>query len=306
MPTDKTLIEQFERNRRRLKALAYRLLGSLPDAEDALHDSWVRMNRHPLDPEEIGNIEGWLTTVVARVCLNKLRARRTRPEDSVGLILPDLLIADAGENGPEHDLMLAEQVGLALQVVLETLSPAERVAFVLHDLFGLPFDDIAPMLKRTPQAVRKLASRGRLRVQDIETDPLERDRDKQRAVVEAFFAASRQGDLDGLLRILDPEVTFVADGGAMRSAATARIRGSANVARRAINFAVQNASMRWVSVNGSTGVVVETERGVQSVMVFIVTASRITRIYALLDPERLGRQFAGTVPFSAKSERNSN
>lgn len=295
MTNDKTLIEPFEKNRTRLRALAYRMLGSLSDAEDAIHDSWLRMCRQPVDLAGIQNMEGWLTTVVARVCLNKLRARKARPEDSAGLVLPDLLIADTDESGPEHDIQLAEQVGLALQVVLETLSPAEGVAFVLHDLFDLPFEEIAAMLNRTPQAARKLASRGRQRVQGIQNGPVETDRSKQRAIVEAFFAASQRGDLDSLLQILDPEVTFVADGGVSRSAATATIHGSGGVARRAISFAIQSANMHWVLVNGSTGVIVTDERGrPQSVMVFIVTASRISRIYALLDPERLGRQIAAT------------
>lgn len=292
MTSTETLIDHFNRNRPRLKALAYRMLGSIPDAEDALHDSWLRMSRPSTGAGDIGNIEGWLTTVVARVCLNKLRARKARPEDAIGLVLPDLFITGLEEGGPEREIQLAEQVGLALQVVLETLSPAERVAFVLHDLFGLPFDRIAAMIDRTPQAARKLASRARQRVRGIRQESFEGDRDEQLKVVEAFFAASQRGDLDGLLQILHPDATFIADGGTLRSSVTAVIHGAADVARRAANFAIPDATLRWVNINGSIGVIVESAQGPVSIMVFLVSESRITDIYVLLDPDRIGSHLA--------------
>ncbi len=290
MSQDKNLTEQFARSRLRLKALAYRMLGNIADADDALHDSWLRMSKRPVDLEEIENIEGWLTTVVARVCLNKLRARKARPEDTVGLVLPDLLITDINETGAEHEVHLSEQVGFALQVVLETLAPAERVAFVLHDLFGFSFDNIASMLDRTPEATRKLASRGRRRIQHMPDTRFEKDRQKQRDVVTAFFAASQRGDINDLLRILHPDVTFVSDGGILRVAATATLRGSDKVARRAASFAVANANLRWLLVNGSTGVIVESDHGPVSVMVFMIEDNSIREIYSLLDPERIGQQ----------------
>lgn len=292
MSANKILADHFGASRPRLKALAYRMLGSVADAEDALHDAWVRITAKPVDPGGIETIEAWLTTAVARVCLNKLRARKARPEDAAGLILPDLLITGAEDSGPERDIELAQDVGLALQVVLETLAPAERIAFVLHDLFGFPFERIAAMIDRTPPATRKLASRARQRMQEVRQASFERDRDKQKEVVEAFFVASRRGDLDGLIKILDPDVAFIADGGTQCAAATAILRGAADVARRAATFSVPDAGLRWVRVNGSIGVVVTRDQAPVSIMVFAVSGGRITDIHVLLDPDRIGPQLA--------------
>jgi RNA polymerase sigma-70 factor (ECF subfamily) len=270
------------------------MLGNTADAEDALHDAWIRISRPAsAGPDQISNIEGWLTTVVARVCLNKLRARRARPEDPLGATLPDLIITDVDEAGPERELLFAERVGLALQVVLETLPPPERVAFVLHDLFGLPFAEIGKILDRTPQAARKLASRGRRRVQGVEQNRTERDTAAQRKIVDAFFAASRKGSLDELLEVLHPDVVFRADGGAARQTATAIIQGRSEVARRAMSFAIPDATLRAVRVNGSAGVIVQTEQRVISIMAFTISAGQITQIYALLDPQRIHNAIAG-------------
>jgi RNA polymerase sigma-70 factor (ECF subfamily) len=290
MSSNQWLIEHFEASRSRLKGLAYRLLGSTADAEDALHDAWIRMSRSAApEGDQIANIEGWLTTVVARVCLNRLRARKARPEDPYGGALPDLIITDDEANGPEREVLFAEQVGLALQVVLETLSPPERIAFVLHDLFGLSFTQISPILDRTPEAARQLASRGRRRVQGVKHDPADGGTAAQRTIVDAFFAASRTGDLDELLRLLHPDVVFRADGGNERPAASATIRGSAEVARRATMFALPDTTFRPVTVNGSIGVVVQTRDGPVSIMAFTISAGQISEIYSLLDRERIRR-----------------
>lgn len=290
MPSNQWLTEHFEASRPRLKALAYRLLGNTADAEDALHDAWIRMSRSATsEANQIANIEGWLTTVVARVCFNQLRARKSRPEDPFGAALPDLVIADINEAGPEREMLFAEQVGLALQVVLETLSPPERIAFVLHDLFGLPFTQIATILDRSADAARQLASRGRRRVQRTKQDRTDSDPAMQRKIVDAFFAASRTGNLDELLQILHPDVIFRADGGMAHPAATAIIHGRTEVAHRATTFALPEATFKPVTVNGLAGMVVQTKDGPVSIMAFTISSGQITEIYALLNPQRIHR-----------------
>jgi RNA polymerase sigma-70 factor (ECF subfamily) len=218
---------------------------------------------------------------------------RSRPEESYGISLPDFFVTGIEESGPEQEVLLAEQIGLALQIVLDALSPAERVAFVLHDLFGMPFTEIATILQQSPEAARQLASRGRRRVRSAGDDKASPDPAAERQVVDAFFAASRDGDLDALLAVLDPDVVFRADGGATRTSATATIRGQEQVAKRAAAFAIPGATIQSVRVNGSPGVLVQTERGPVSIMAFTVVDARITDIYALLDVDRIGRSLEG-------------
>src|SRR5438876_2990762 len=208
------LAEEFERQRARLRAVAYRMLGSLSDADDAVQESWLRLSRS--DPDTIANLPGWLTAVVARVSLDMLRARRARQEDYVGSWLPEPIVSLDDETNPEQEAILADSVGLALLVVLETLTPAERLAFVLHDMFAVPFEEIAPIVGRTPAAARQLASRGRRRVQGADPNP-DTDVRGQREIVDAFLAASRAGDFDALLAVLDPDVVFRADPGLIRA-----------------------------------------------------------------------------------------
>ena len=209
MEDSEWLAEGFEEHRARLRSVAYRMLGSLTEADDAVQDAWERVSRAGAD--EVVNLGGWLTTIVARVCLNMLRSRTIRREDSLELVLPDPVISPEGAHHPEEEALLADSVGLALQVVLDTLSPPERLAFVLHDMFDLPFDEIGPMVGRTPQATRQLASRARRRIKGAEIATPERDPARQRAVVDAFFAAGRAGDFDALVAVLHPDVVLRAD-----------------------------------------------------------------------------------------------
>src|SRR5205809_3403172 len=210
------LAERFEEHRAHLRAVAYRMLGSLTEADDAVQDAWLRLSRSGAG--EVENLGGWLTTIVARVCLNMLRSRNLRREQPVGVHVPDPLISRDDDVDPEHEAMLADSVGLALQVVLETLAPAERVAFVLHDMFAVPFEEIAPIVGRSPEAARQLASRARRRVQGA--SPSEADRPRKREVVEAFLAASRNGDFEALLAVLDPDVVARADATVVQMGAT--------------------------------------------------------------------------------------
>src|SRR6516162_8866092 len=210
------LAEGFEKNRARLRAVAYRMLGSLAEADDAVQEAWLRFSRSGADG--VDNLGAWLTTIVARVCLNMLRSRKARREEPMGVHVPDPVISRADGPTPEDEALLADSVGLALQVVLETLTPAERLAFVLHDMFALPFEEIAPMVGRTPEAARQLASRGRRRVQRVAI-PAANDVARQRTVVDAFFAAARSGDFDALVAVLHPDVVLRADFGARRPAA---------------------------------------------------------------------------------------
>ncbi|MFL5854304.1 MAG: RNA polymerase sigma factor SigJ [Solirubrobacteraceae bacterium] len=279
------LAEQFEEHRPHLLAVAYRMLGSTAEADDAVQEAWLRLSRS--NPAEIDNLGGWLTTVVARVCLNALRARRRHGEEPLGPHVPDPVIDAADGSSPEHEALLADSVGLALLVVLETLPPAERLAFVLHDMFGVPFDEIAPIVDRSPEAARQLASRARRRVRGAAPQP-DPDRARQRDVVEAFFAASREGDFEALVAVLDPDVVLHADGGALRPDATVVVRGAETVARRALMFSRMAPHTRPALVNGTPGVVVIPPDGkVFSIMAFTVADGKIVEIDALVDPERL-------------------
>jgi RNA polymerase sigma factor (sigma-70 family) len=279
------LAEQFEEHRPHLRAVAYRMLGSTAEADDAVQDAWLRLSRS--DAGEIDNLGGWLTTVVARVCLNALRAHRRHGEEPLGPHVPDPVIDAADGSSPEHEALLADSVGLALLVVLETLPPAERLAFVLHDMFGVPFDEIAPIVDRSPEAARQLASRARRRVRGAAPQP-DPDRARQREVVEAFFAASRDGDFEALVAVLDPDVVLHADGGVLRPDATVVVRGAETVARRALMFSRMAPHTRPALVNGTPGVVVIPPDGkVFSIMAFTVADGMIVEIDALVDPERL-------------------
>src|SRR5918992_5420832 len=224
------LVERFEEHRPRLRAVAYRMLGSLSEADDALQEAWLRVSR--ADAGEVVNLGPWLTTVVGRVSLNMLRSRRTRREQPLGVHVPEPIVDREDGMDPEHEALLADSVGLAMLVVLETLSPAERLAFVLHDTFGVPFDEIAPIVDRSPSAARQLASRARRRVRGAAPEP-DVDLDRQREVVNAFLAASRGGDLEALMELLDPDVVLRADGGALRAGETRVVRGAPAVVKQA-------------------------------------------------------------------------
>lgn len=280
------LVDHFEAQRPRLRAVAYRMLGSAAEADDAVQDTWLRLSR--ADTGEVANLDGWLTTVVARVSLNMLRTRRQRHEEPYDVHVPDPVIDRDPGQGPEQEAVLADSVGLALLVVLESLSPAERLAFVLHDMFAVPFEDIAPMVDRSPAAARQLASRARRRVQGRAPSP-DRDRARQRAVVDAFFAAAREGDFDGLLAVLDPDVVLRSDGGAARDRLSVVITGARNVAEQAVGFGRLSPFARPALVNGAAGVVVATEDRRLSIMGFTVVEGRIVAIDVLADPDRLQR-----------------
>src|ERR687894_2819380 len=224
------LAQQFEEHRTRLRAVAYRMLGSLSEADDAVQETWLRLSR--IDSDEVENLGGWLTTVVARVSLNILRSRRSRREEPFDVRMPEPIVDRADGTDPEHEALLADSVGLALLVVLETLNPAERLSFVLHDMFAVPFDEIAPIVDRSPEAARQLASRARRRVRGERAVP-DADLETQREVVDAFLAAAREGDFEALLEVLDPDVVLRTDRGAGAVTGSRVIRGAANVARRA-------------------------------------------------------------------------
>src|SRR5579859_2637598 len=244
------LAEHFEEHRVRLRRVAYRLLGSMAEAEDAVQETWIRVSR--ADSSEVDNLGGWLTTIVARVALNMLRARNTRREEPYEGHLPDPVVILDGELQPEEEALMADSVGLALLVVLDSLGPAERLAFVLHDVFQLPFDEIAPMVGRTPAAARQLASRARRRVQGAEVPTPDPDRARQRAVVDAFFAAARGGDLPTLMSLLDPDVVLRADFGSRHPDRSGVIRGAAAVAGSAFaGGAIPGSKLIPALVNGA-------------------------------------------------------
>ncbi len=278
------LANRFDEHRSHLQAVAYRMLGSVTEAEDALQDAWVRAC--PADTGGIENMREWLTTIVARVCLNMLRARRSRPEQLSGHV-PDPVVSFDEHVDPEHEALVADSVGLALLVVLDTLSPAERVAFVLHDMFAVPFNDIATLLDRPPAATRQLASRARRRVQGS-PEP-DADLARQREVVDAFFSASRDGDFEALVGVLDPDVELRIDGGVLRADASLVLRGAEAVARHAATYSRLYPFVRPALVNGAAGAVVAPRGRAFSVMAFTVTDGRIIAIDALLDPERLAQ-----------------
>jgi RNA polymerase sigma factor (sigma-70 family) len=279
------LVERFEAHRTHLRAVAYRMLGSLSEADDAVQEAWLRLSR--ADTSDVENMGGWLTTVVGRVCLNMLRSRRTRREESLDVYVPDPIVSREDGVDPEREAMLADSVGLALLVVLETLDPAERLAFVLHDMFAVPFDEIAPIVGRSPTAARQLASRARRRVQGASVP--DTDLTGQRQVVDAFFAAARDGDFEALVAVLDPDVVLRSDGGVTRPAATVVVRGARAVAERASGFAQLSPYVRPALVNGVAGVVVAPRGRPFSVMAFTVRNGKIVEIHSLADPERLKR-----------------
>ena len=285
MDDNQWLADRFEEHRARLRAVAYRILGSLSDADDAVQETWLRLSRAGAD--EVGNLGGWLTTVVARVCLNMLRSRGRRREQSLGLRLPDPVVSPEGALQPDEEALLAEGVGLALLVVLDTQSPAERIAFVLHDLFDLPFEEIAPLVGRSEAAARQLASRARRRVRGAEPPVPDPDLARQRAVVDAFFRAARGGDLEGLVAVLHPEVVLRADFGARRPAAPRVVRGAEAVARQAQLAALPGAHLHPALVNGAAGVVVTVNGRPFAVLGFVVAGGRIVEIDALADPGRV-------------------
>ncbi|WP_369181681.1 sigma-70 family RNA polymerase sigma factor [Streptomyces mutabilis] len=280
-----TLAVRFEEHRPHLKAVAYRMLGSLTEAEDAIQETWLRLSGS--DDRRIDNLGGWLTTVVGRVCLDMLRTRKRRGEEPLEHRLPDPVIGREDGTDPEQQALIADSVGLALLVVLESLSPAERLAFVLHDMFGLSFEEIAPIVDRTPGTAKKLASRARLRVRGA-TPPPDPDRSGRRRVVDAFLTAARGGDFDGLLALLDPDVVLRADGGVL-TGGLRTITGAAAVAGQLDTFRrmASAATTRPVQVNGLAGLVNTIDGQLFSIMSFTVAEGRIAAIDILSDPERL-------------------
>jgi RNA polymerase sigma factor (sigma-70 family) len=279
------LAERFEEHRPRLRGVAYRMLGSLSEADDAVQEAWLRLSR--TDVDEVENLGGWLTTVVARVSLNMMRARRSR-EEPLDLRMPEPIVDRADGTDPEHEALLADSVGLALLVVLETLNPAERLAFVLHDMFAVPFDEIAPIVDRSPDATRQLASRARRRVQGENPTP-DADLDTQREVVDAFLAAAREGDFEALVELLDPDVVRRVDGGAVAIGASSFVRGAADVARQALAFSRFDVEVRPVLVNGAAGTVTLRNGQPFTIAGFTIRNRRIVEMNVLADPERVGR-----------------
>ncbi|MDI3314037.1 MAG: sigma-70 family RNA polymerase sigma factor [Mycobacterium sp.] len=286
MSVNAALTARFQAARPQLGALAYRMLGSIDDAEDAVQEAWLRLSRIDAPgAAAIANLDAWLTTVVARICLNTLRARRARPREELVAQMPDPVVDPVGEFDPEHRAMLADAVGLALFVVLDTLSPAERLAFVLHDVFAVPFDQIAPILDRSPEATRKLASRARRRIHDANAVP-DVDVRAQREVVDAFFAAGRAGDFDRLVSLLHPDVLLRGDfgRGQVRSE-----QGASRVAKLARGYAVPERQVRAATVNGAAGAVIFVGDRATAIMGFVVREGRIAAIDVLADPVRLAR-----------------
>ncbi|MFF4568126.1 RNA polymerase sigma factor SigJ [Streptomyces sp. NPDC001410] len=281
------LADRFEEHRGQLRAVAYRMLGSLAEAEDAVQEAWLRLGRS--DTDEIRNLGGWLTTVVGRVCLDMLRSRTARREEPIDdTFVPDPMVRPLSQVDPEAEVLEADSVGLALLVVLETLDPAERLAFVLHDMFAVPFDDIAAIVERTPAATRQLASRARRRVQGA-TPAVDPDLGRQRQVVDAWLAASRGGDFDALLALLHPDATLRADAGALvrGAAASKAVHGARTVAEQASMFSQLAVYARPVLVNGAVGLVTAPEGRPVSVTAFTIVDGRITGLYILADPDRI-------------------
>ncbi|GAA2683844.1 RNA polymerase sigma factor SigJ [Nonomuraea recticatena] len=287
MDDGELLARRFEEHRGRLRAVAYRMLGSVSEADDAVQEAWLRLSR--ADTSDVENLGAWLTTVVGRLCLNALRSRDNRREDPLEVHMPDPIISlDGKAADPEHEALLADSVGLALLVVLETLTPAERLAFVLHDMFAVPFDEIAPLIERTPAATRQLASRARRRVQGQAPVP-DSDLTRQRDVVNAFFAAARDGDFDALVAVLDPDVVLRSDGGTARARHTVTFHGARTVAAQAVTFGRLSPFARPALINGAAGVVVAAGGRPLSVMGFVVTDGKVTAIDVIADPDRLNQ-----------------
>ena len=282
MDGQERLAERFEEHRPRLRAVAYRMLGSLSEAEDAVQDTWVRLSR--TDVGEVENLGGWLTTVVGRVSLNTLRSRRSRREEPLDVHVPDPIIDPADGTDPEHAALLADSVGLALLVVLESLTPSERLAFVLHDMFGMPFDEIAAIVERSPEAARQLASRARRRVRGSAPVP-DADLGAQWKVVDAFMAAAREGDFDALVAVLDPDVVLRADGGL--AGVSDEVHGAETVARQALTWSRVDLAVRPALINGAAGLVSTHDGQPFSIGAFTIKGGRIAEIDILADRERL-------------------
>ncbi len=281
------LAERFEQQRPRLRAVAYRMLGSLSEADDAVQEAWLRLSRS--DADEIDNLDAWLTTVVARLSLNMLRSRRTRREEPWGPRMPEPIVDPADGVDPEHEALLADSVGLAMLVVLETLTPPERLAFVLHDMFGITFDEIAPIVDRSPAAARQLASRARRRVRGRapESEP---DVARQREVIDAFVAAARDGDFDALVAVLDPDVVLRADGGpGVPAGVSLELRGAETVASRALAFRRVDLVQRPALINGAAGMVTLKDGKPFSIAAATVAGGRIIELDFVSDPEILAR-----------------
>jgi RNA polymerase sigma factor (sigma-70 family) len=278
------LAESFEQHRTRLRAVAYRILGSVSEADDAVQEAWLRLTG--TEASAVENLGGWLTTVVARLSLNMLRARASRREEPLGPHVPDPIIDRADGTDPEHEALLADSVGLALLVVLETLSPAERLAFVLHDMFGVSFEEIAPIVERSPEATRQLASRGRRRVRGAAPSP-DADLSSQWEVVEAFLAAAREGDFDALVAVLDPDVVLRADGGTTLQ--SREVRGAKTVARNALTWSRVDHTVRRALINGAAGMVGLRDGRPVSIAAVTVRGGRIVEIDILADQERLAQ-----------------
>ncbi len=279
------LAERFEEHRPHLRAVAYRMLGSLSEADDAVQETWLRVSR--ADSDGVENLRGWLTTIAARVCLNTLKSRKARPEEPLGPHVPDPIVSPEDGVDPEHETLLADSVGLALLVVLDALAPAERLAFVLHDMFGVPFDEIAPIVERSPAATRQLASRARRRVQGARPFP-DADLSHQREVVDAFLAASREGDFEALIALLDPDVVLRVDGGAAPARGPRLVRGAPDVAKQTLRFARSVVGeARPALVNGAAGVVFAARGRPISVVGCTIRRGRIVAIDVLADPTRL-------------------
>jgi RNA polymerase sigma factor (sigma-70 family) len=279
------LAERFEANRTHLRAVAYRMLGSVSEADDAVQESWLRLSRRS-DSADLENLRAWLTTVVARVCLDILRSRKARREEAFGPHVPEPIVSREDGLDPEHEALLADSVGLALLVVLETLNPAERLAFVLHDMFAVPFDEIAPIVERSPAAARQLASRARRRVQGSAPAP-DADIARQREVVDAFLAAARGGDFDELLAVLDPDIVFRVDSGVLRRGAPRELRGAPAVAKQVLSGRRLARFAQPALVNGAAGLVVTRDGRPFAVAGFTVAGGRIAEIDVLADPARL-------------------
>jgi RNA polymerase sigma-70 factor (ECF subfamily) len=294
MDHDQWLADRFEEHRGRLRAVAYRMLGSLADADDAVQETWLRLSR--AGAGEVENLAGWLTTITARVCLNMLRSRRSRPEDGFGVHVPDPVVAGDGDSQPEEEALLADSVSQALLVVLDTLAPAERLAFVLHDMFDLPFEEIAPMVGRTPAAARQLASRARHRVRGADIPDADPDLARQQSVVDAFLAAARRGDFDALVAVLDPDVTLRIDAGPRRRARSMTVHGAEAVARQAMSglaTALKAFDLRPARVGGEAGVLVVRDGRPVTFMAFTIAGGRIAGIDAIADGHRLAMMAAG-------------
>ncbi|PWE10665.1 RNA polymerase subunit sigma-70 [Streptomyces sp. BSE7F] len=284
---EERLARSFEEHRAHLRAVAYRMLGSLAEAEDAVQEAWLRLGR--VEPGDIDNLGGWLTTVTGRICLDLLRSRTARREQPMDdTFVPDPVLRPLSRVDPEQEALEADSVGIALLVVMKTLSPDERLAFVLHDMFAVPFDDIAPVVERTPAATRQLAGRARRRVRDS-APPSDPDAARQRQALDAFRAAARTGDFEALLAVLHPDVVLRADAGALVRgvAGSKRLRGAQRVAESAMLFSRYNATARMVLVNGAPGLVSVVDGRVGSVLTATVHDGRITALYILADPDRL-------------------